>query len=86
MIDLALYQAVAKSQLVAVKEDLLAHYEELHGRVSAARLWRSVADQARWVLSAYAAVANPAEAAAAVALRDALLQLAGVTSTPASGK
>jgi len=86
LIDLALYQAVAKSQLVAVKEDLLAHYEELHGRVSAARLWRSVADQARWVLSAYAAVANPAEAAAAVALRDALLQLAGVTSTPASGK
>jgi len=74
LIDLAMLEAVAQGSLAAVGVELLSRYDELHGRVTAARLWESVADQARWVLSAYAAVASPAEAAAAVALRDALMQ------------
>jgi len=84
LIDLAMYQAVAKGKLAAVSDQLLANYDELHGRVSNPKMWGSVADQAQWLLSAYVAVAPTAEAAAAHRLREALLLRAGITSKPAT--
>ena len=64
-IELDVYVAVAEGRLGGALAGLIAAYAELHSRVAGVKPWGSVADQARFVLGAYAVEAHGDEAEAA---------------------
>ncbi len=74
--DLRLYEALAKRQLSSELESIMAEYVGLYERVSAAWMWASVYDQARWVVPRYMSRVGDDEDKAALSLLDRLSQLA----------
>ena len=76
--DLRLYEALARGALAAALPSIQREYDDLHQRCEAEWLWKSVFDQADFVLPIYAATASPAERKAADALRESLAKKAGV--------
>ncbi len=74
--DLRLYEALAKRQLASELENIMAEYVGLFERVSAAWMWASVYDQARWVVPRYMTRVGDDEDKAALSLLDRLSQLA----------
>jgi hypothetical protein len=73
--ELDVYEAIRKRNLAGSVDALIADFRKHYSDVSAPRMWASVADNARFVLSAYAAAATPTEAAAAENLLGMLLSL-----------
>ena len=71
--DVDLMQALAARSLSAAQLSLAARWSDLYARVPSATKWRSVADQARFLLTAYGRVAAGSEADAAQALLKQLL-------------
>ncbi|MBX3636890.1 MAG: CHAT domain-containing protein [Rubrivivax sp.] len=65
LLELQVYEALAARQLADKRPALEAAFDDLHARVSARRWWSSVADQAGFVLGAYAEAGSAAERAAA---------------------
>jgi hypothetical protein len=63
--ELRVYEALARGDLARQRASIEAEYDDLHQRVSAAWMWGSVRDQARWVLLKYAERASTKEQAAA---------------------
>jgi hypothetical protein len=63
-----MYEAVASGMLADALPTLEDRHAELYGRVAGRNLWGSVADQANFVLTAYAAQAPGPEAEAANSL------------------
>ncbi|MBA4176512.1 MAG: hypothetical protein C0505_08115 [Leptothrix sp. (in: Bacteria)] len=80
IVELDVLVAVAGAGLAAALPAIEAAYAALQGRLSGINLWGSVADQARFVLGAYAAAASGAEAAAAQALQAQLRRYAAGTA------
>jgi len=75
--ELAMYEGLAERKLAERLEKIREGYADLHRRVAAKRLWRSVYDQACFVLDHYPADSqNPQEQAAATKLRELLGQYA----------
>ncbi|HTP98011.1 MAG TPA: CHAT domain-containing protein, partial [Casimicrobiaceae bacterium] len=79
--ELATYDAVVKTELAGALEGILRDHADLHARVSAAWMWSSVLDQARFAFSGYAERAPAAERKAVQAL---VRQLRGYASAPAT--
>jgi tetratricopeptide (TPR) repeat protein len=77
--ELRLYQVLASGELAGSRAGLEREYEELHTRVSSARMWASVYNTARFVLPRYAARASATEKHAAEALLTRLQNLARAT-------
>jgi hypothetical protein len=73
--ELDTYEALSRRGLAKAVDAIERDYGDLHKRVSAPWLWKSLYDQARFVLEPYAAHASGAEKAAATAL---LRMLAGM--------
>jgi len=76
--ELRLYEALARGELATSRTTLEQEYEELHSRVSSARMWATVYDTARFVLPRYASRASASEKHAAEAL---LKRLKGLAHT-----
>ena len=76
--DLRTYEALARAELATALPTIEREYDDLHQRCDAAWLWKSVADQADFILPIYAAFASPAERKAAESLRESLAKKAGV--------
>jgi hypothetical protein len=76
--ELSLYQVLATERLAtgSTRQDIERQYDEVHQRVSAARMWASVYDTACFVLPRYASRASAAEKEAASALLTHLQSLA----------
>jgi hypothetical protein len=76
--ELSLYQVLASEQLAAgtTRKEIERQYDEVHQRVSAARMWASVYDTACFVLPRYGSRASAAEQQAASALLTHLQTLA----------
>ncbi len=72
IIEFQFYEALAQRDLQNSLTPLLSAYAQLHGKVAMPRFWKSVADQAGFVLAAYLAVASAKEKAAGQALLGAL--------------
>ena len=53
LIELRVYEAVAAKNLAATVSAIQAQYQELYARVSARRMWGSVADQLQFLAQAY---------------------------------
>jgi hypothetical protein len=68
--ELRLYEAIAARRLARERAAIEAEYADLHARVSATWMWRSVHDQAEFVLPKYAARASQEDREAATALLD----------------
>ena len=68
LIEIDMLEAVATGTLADALPTLEDRHAELHGRVAGRNLWGSVADQANFVLTAYAGQAQGSEAEAADAL------------------
>jgi hypothetical protein len=66
--ELDMYEALARGKLARSLPSIERDYDDLHNRVGAPWLWRSVYDQARFVLGKYAARASGDEKAAATRL------------------
>lgn len=66
--ELDQYEAVAKRRLAAAAGKLSKAYEDLHRRVGATHMWKSVYDNAYLVLTGYSARATAREAQAATKL------------------
>jgi hypothetical protein len=72
-----LFKALAGgAKLASVHESLECGYQDLHKRVSAAWMWASVYDSARFVLQKYAARATAKEGKASAALLERLAAFA----------
>jgi CHAT domain-containing protein len=67
-IELRQYEALAERALAAARSELDKAFEDLHKRVTAARMWASVYDTASLVLPVYAIRVKDKEKAAAEAL------------------
>ena len=76
-VEIELYAALAQRRLAAVSAGLADAYADIHARVSSAKPWRTVADQARFVLEPVLARAQGAERRAVAELLDILLGYAG---------
>jgi CHAT domain-containing protein len=76
LIEIDLYEALARRQLVPRQAALLDALEHLHDRAPSSGLWSSVADQSELVLSAYQRHATAAERACAQTLSERLRALA----------
>jgi hypothetical protein len=79
-IEIDFYEMVAAGKLAANAERLLRAWADLHARVAVLSSWGSVADQAVFVLAAYARAASAAERAAATRVREQLARYAGQTA------
>jgi hypothetical protein len=80
--ELRLYKALAgDGQLSSARDSIDLGFQDLHNRVSAAWMWASVYDNARFVLQKYAARAKGKEGKAAAALLDRLATFAQVSPT-----
>ena len=77
LIELRTYEAIADRSLAGMQRSIEDDYDDLNRRVSAPWLWRSVSDQARFVLSKYAERGSAAEKRAAKELLEKLELLAG---------
>ncbi len=77
LIELRTYEAIADRGLARLQSSIEDDYDDLHRRVSAPWLWRSVSDQARFVLSKYIKRASAVEKKAAKELLEKLESLAG---------
>ncbi len=75
VIELDVYVAVSEGRLAGALAGVLTAYAELHGRVSGTNLWASVADQAQFVLGAYAEAARGKDDKEAEAARTLQAQL-----------
>jgi len=76
-VEIELYAALAQRRLAATSAAIADAYADIHARVSSAKSWRTVADQARFVLEPVLARAQGAERRAVAGLLDALLAYAG---------
>jgi tetratricopeptide (TPR) repeat protein len=65
LLELQIFEAVAARKLAERRADLEAGLDDLHARVAARGWWSTVADQAAFVLGAYAEAGSAAERAAA---------------------
>lgn len=83
--DLMLYEALAAGRLAGSSKRIMLAYEDLHRRVEAGWMWASVYDQARFVLTGYAAKAPSGERRAVEALLDRLGTYAGSMPPPGPG-
>ena len=77
--DLELIVALAARQLAKGRAGIEAAYAAVRTHVSSATLWRSVADQAEFVLAPYALAAGGSEAAAALKLSSVLAAYAAAS-------
>ena len=82
LIELRVYEALARRNLAAKVEGITDDYAKLYERLSAGLKWQSIFDTARLVLPKYAQRASPAEGKAARALLAALAGWAGVLPSP----
>ncbi len=76
LIELRVYEALARGELGTRSGSIANDYDDLHARVTASWMWSSVADQAQFVLPKVAAHAPPAEKKAALALLERLQRFA----------
>ncbi len=74
--ELDMYEALSRRDLAKALAAIQRDYDDLHNRVGAPWLWRSLYDQARFVLAPYAERASGAEKAAASALLRTLAAMA----------
>jgi tetratricopeptide (TPR) repeat protein len=72
-LDVELYEALAHGRLAASLASLAEGYANIHARLNATKAWRTVADQARFVLEPVLARTRGKEHEAAQALLDQLL-------------
>ncbi len=72
-LDVELYEALAHGRLAASLASLAEGYANIHARLNATKAWRTVADQARFVLDPVLARTRGKEREAAQALLDQLL-------------
>ena len=77
LVEIELYEALAQRRLAASSVAISDGYADVHGRVGSAKPWRTVADQARFVLEPVLARAQGAERRAVAELLDVLLGYAG---------
>ena len=82
LIELRVYEALARRNLAAKVEGITDDYAKLYERLSAGLKWQSIFDTARLVLPKYAQRASPAEGKAARALLAALAGWAGGLPSP----
>jgi tetratricopeptide (TPR) repeat protein len=75
-IEVELYEALAAGRLATSQASLAEGYANIHARLGAARVWRTVADQARFVLEPVLARTQGKEHEAARALLDRLIDYA----------
>jgi hypothetical protein len=80
--ELHMYQAIARNALAAELGQIETDYRDLNDRMSAPRSWRSVYDQAEFVLAKYVARATPEERAAANAVLTLLARFAHAGRAP----
>jgi len=83
-IELRLYEAAARGDLERQRSSIEGEFEALRARVSAIRLWRSVYEQAMFVLPNYAKSSSPSERKAATALLEKVATLAQEERLPAT--
>ena len=76
-VEIELYAALAQRRLAASSAAITDAYADIHARVSSAKSWRTVADQARFVLEPVLARSQGAERRAVAELLDVLLGYAG---------
>lgn len=76
--DLRMYEALARGELAKALPAIEREYDDLYRRCDADWLWKSVSDQADFVLSICAAAATGSERNAAQSLRQSLAKKAGV--------
>jgi CHAT domain-containing protein len=76
--ELLMYEALARQDLAEHISTIAAAYDDLHGRVSQTWLWKSVYDQARFVLPKYMEHASSEEQTAGSWLMKRLASLAGL--------
>ena len=81
-VELELYEALAARRLAATAATITDGYADIHARVSSAKPWCTVADQARFVLEPVLARTAGAEHRAVVDLLAILLAFAGPEATP----
>ena len=65
LLELSVFEALSSRTLAEQRAALEAGFDDLHARVAARRWWSTVADQAGFVLGAYAEAGSAAERAAA---------------------
>jgi hypothetical protein len=68
LLELSLFEALSSRTLAGQRAALEAGFDDLHARVAARRWWSTIADQAGFVLGAYAEAGSAAERDAARAL------------------
>ena len=76
--DLRMYEALARRELAKALPAIERDYDDLYRRCDADWLWKSVSDQADFVLSIYAAATADSELKAAQSLRESLAKKARV--------
>ena len=76
LIELRVLEAVAAQQLADTSSALIAEFSDLKARVPARGMWDSVHSEARFTLEPYLGIAGAAEKRAAMALLDALAEMA----------
>jgi tetratricopeptide (TPR) repeat protein len=76
--ELRLYEALSRGDLASSRETIEREFRDVYERVTAVNMWRSVYDNAEFVLPKYAARASDAEKRAAKDVLSLLRQLAGV--------
>ncbi|MGL6110481.1 MAG: tetratricopeptide repeat-containing protein, partial [Rubrivivax sp.] len=77
LVELQWLEAVAQQRLAKVRESVAGGFADLAQRAPAPHMWKSVRDQALFVLQPYAKAAGGTEAAAAAAVLKQLQALAG---------
>jgi hypothetical protein len=65
LLELQLFEALSARKLAASRSALESGFDDLHARVASSRWWNTVAEQAGFVLGAYAEAGSAAERAAA---------------------
>ncbi|MBE0546544.1 MAG: hypothetical protein IH627_02565, partial [Rubrivivax sp.] len=82
LVEIELYEALAQRRLAASGGAIADGYADIHARVSSAKPWRTVADQARFVLEPVLARTQGKERRAVADLLDILLAYAGPEASP----
>ncbi len=81
-VEIELYAALAERRLAASSAAIADGYADIHARVSSAKPWRTVADQARFVLEPVLARTSGTERRAAADLLQILLAYASAEASP----
>jgi len=75
--ELRVYESLARADLAGEIEKIIAAYDDLHLRMQQEGMWRSVYDQAKFVLPKYSKRASPGEQDAVTHLVEHLRVLSG---------